>query len=71
MQLLPWFVASDIYLKPTTHVTLPNKRFSNKLGFDEVYMINLKRRPDRYEYMDQALKELGIDYKYFEAVDGR
>ncbi|XP_057289831.1 procollagen galactosyltransferase 1-A-like [Hydractinia symbiolongicarpus] len=40
-------------------------------GFDEIFMINLKRRPDRYERMKLSLKELGLKWKYFEAVDGK
>lgn len=40
-------------------------------GFDEIFMINLKRRRDRYERMDMTLKELGLKWKHFEAVDGK
>ena len=29
------------------------------------------RRPDRYHKMDVSLKELGISYKHFPAVDGK
>ncbi len=43
----------------------------DKLGFDEVYVINLKRRPDRKEKMDRCLAELGVKFKYVEAVDGK
>ena len=34
-------------------------------------MINLERRPDRRVMMEKALAELGIEYKYVAAVDGR
>ena len=37
----------------------------------QVYMINLKRRPDRYDKMVRCFEELGIDFKYVEAVDGK
>jgi len=37
----------------------------------QIYLINLERRPDRRIMMEQALAELGIEYKYFPAVDGR
>eukprot|EP00111_Clytia_hemisphaerica_P009761 TCONS_00028618-protein len=40
-------------------------------GFDEIFMINLKRRTDRYERMALTLKELGYKWKHFEAVDGK
>ena len=44
---------------------------TTKLGFSEVYMINLKRRPERKIKMEATMKELGLDFKYFEAVDGK
>ena len=34
-------------------------------------MINLKRRPERRVKMEKCFTELGIDYKIFDAVDGR
>jgi collagen beta-1,O-galactosyltransferase len=43
----------------------------SKLTFDEIYMINLKRRPERRKKMKASFKELGIDFKYIEAVDGK
>lgn len=42
-----------------------------KLGFSEIFMINLKRRPERKIKMELTLKEMGIEYTYFEAVDGK
>lgn len=49
----------------------PPKLSASSLGFDEVYMINLKRRPDRLTKMDHVLEILGIDYTLIEAVDGQ
>jgi len=43
----------------------------SKLGFDEIYLINLKRRPDRLKRMQACFEELGIGYKLIEAVDGK
>ena len=43
----------------------------NKRGFDEIYMINLERRTDRRMKMEVGMRELGLEYKYFPAVDGR
>lgn len=37
----------------------------------QVYMINLKRRPDRRKKMEECFEEIGIDYQYVEAVDGK
>lgn len=43
----------------------------SKLSLSEIFMINLKRRPERRVKMELTLNELGIEYTYFEAVDGR
>ncbi|VDI31941.1 collagen beta-1,O-galactosyltransferase [Mytilus galloprovincialis] len=43
----------------------------DKLGFDQVYMINLLRRPERRQRMLDAFKELGIQAKIIDAVDGK
>ena len=50
---------------------LPYYRRPDTLHMDQVYLINLKRRPDRYERMVACFKELGIDFKLIEAVDGK
>lgn len=42
-----------------------------KLSFSEIYMINLKRRTERRLKMEETMKELGLDFTYFEAVDGK
>lgn len=41
------------------------------LGVDRVYMINLLRRPERRERMNNCFTELGIDATIVDAVDGR
>ncbi|XP_070531927.1 procollagen galactosyltransferase 2-like [Ptychodera flava] len=56
-------------LKTSDYVTV-TPRPVDKLGFDEIYMINLARRRDRRERMFWNLEQLGIDFKHFEAVDG-
>lgn len=43
----------------------------SKLSFSEIYMINLKRRTERRKKMESAMKELGLDFTYLEAVDGK
>ena len=50
------------------YVTAPPK---DKLGFDEVFMINLERRPERRHRMEWSFRELGIDHKLVVAVDGK
>jgi GR25 family glycosyltransferase involved in LPS biosynthesis len=37
--------------------------------FDKVVVINLDRRTDRMEILDAQLKELGIEYERFSAID--
>ncbi|XP_048651317.1 procollagen galactosyltransferase 1 [Marmota marmota marmota] len=46
-------------------------RTPDKMGFDEVFMINLKRRQDRRERMLRALHEQEIEARLVEAVDGK
>ena len=43
----------------------------SKLGFDEIFLVNLERRPDRRERMGFNIDMLGIDYKWVPAMDGR
>ncbi|VDM31961.1 unnamed protein product [Hydatigera taeniaeformis] len=44
---------------------------SSLLGFDQIYLINLERRPDRLEKMNYALREQGVKAKLIRATDGR
>lgn len=53
-------------LKPYT--SLPDK---DKLDFDEIFMINLKRRPERRRRMLNVFDELGINATILDAVDGK
>ncbi|KAM9494364.1 procollagen galactosyltransferase 1 [Clarias gariepinus] len=52
------------YLRPPVSQT-------DKMGFDEVFMINLQRRADRRVRMLRALRMQGIDCKIVAAVDGK
>nr|XP_060613147.1 probable inactive glycosyltransferase 25 family member 3 [Anolis sagrei ordinatus] len=54
---------------PSSHVYLPPKR-PTKIGFDEIFLINLVRRPDRRQRMLDALLELEIEPLVVNAVDG-
>ncbi|XP_062846901.1 procollagen galactosyltransferase 1 [Trichomycterus rosablanca] len=50
---------------------LPPVKQPDKMGFDEVFMINLERRTDRRERMLRALHEQEIEFKIIPAVDGK
>lgn len=43
----------------------------NTLGLDNIYMINLLRRPERRTRMYRLFNELGALVETFDAVDGR
>ncbi len=47
------------------------KKEPSLLGFDQIYMINLERRPDRRSKMFDCLEELGMKFKWVPAVDGK
>ncbi|XP_060882684.1 procollagen galactosyltransferase 1-like [Labrus mixtus] len=57
-------------LEPSSFLSLPPKQ-PNKIGFDEVFMINLVRRTDRRERMLRALYEQELSCKVVAAVDGK
>lgn len=50
------------------YVSLPSK---SKLGFDEIFLINLERRPERRSRMEWSLNHLGLEHKLVNAVDGK
>ncbi|XP_032490283.1 inactive glycosyltransferase 25 family member 3 isoform X2 [Phocoena sinus] len=54
----------------SAHVSRPPKRPS-KMGFDEVFVISLARRPNRRERMLSSLWEMEISGRLVDAVDGR
>lgn len=57
-------------LQPSSFLSLPPKH-PNKMGFDEIFMINLVRRADRRERMLRTLYEQEISCKVVAAVDGK
>ncbi|XP_064539541.1 glycosyltransferase 25 family member [Drosophila montana] len=50
------------------HLQLPEK---TKLNLDNIFMINLQRRPERRRKMEQLFVELGLQVEHFAAVDGK
>uniref|UniRef100_A0A1A8M979 procollagen galactosyltransferase n=1 Tax=Nothobranchius pienaari TaxID=704102 RepID=A0A1A8M979_9TELE len=57
-------------LEPSSFLSVPPKQ-PNKMGFDEVFMINLVRRADRRERMLRSLYEQELSCKVIAAVDGK
>uniref|UniRef100_A0AAY4DHS7 procollagen galactosyltransferase n=1 Tax=Denticeps clupeoides TaxID=299321 RepID=A0AAY4DHS7_9TELE len=60
----------EVNVEPSKYLPAP-VRHPDKLGFDEVFMINLKRRTDRRERMLRALHEQEIACEIVDAVDGK
>ncbi|XP_030371927.1 glycosyltransferase 25 family member [Scaptodrosophila lebanonensis] len=54
------------YLQP--YLYKPEK---TKLTLDHIYMINLERRPERRQKMENLFAELALDVEHFSAVDGK
>lgn len=50
------------------YITKPQK---DTMGFDKIFMINLKRRPDRLRRMLRCFEELGLEVETVEAIDGQ
>nr|XP_044993599.1 inactive glycosyltransferase 25 family member 3 isoform X2 [Jaculus jaculus] len=57
-------------MQASAHVSRPPKKPS-KMGFDEVFVISLARRPQRRERMLSSLWEMEISCRVVDAVDGR
>ncbi|XP_023651432.2 procollagen galactosyltransferase 1-like isoform X1 [Paramormyrops kingsleyae] len=56
-------------VEPSSFISVPPKS-PDKMGFNEVFMINLQRRSDRRQRMLQSLHEQEITCKLINAVDG-
>ncbi|KAK0421217.1 hypothetical protein QR680_015119 [Steinernema hermaphroditum] len=75
-QQLKYFIAnliSDYGINPIVPSSIIPPRAPRKslLGFDKIYLINLRRRPERLKKMSAILNLLGIEYTYWEATDGQ
>ena len=60
----------------TNNTLISNNNFTKLNGVDKIYVINLKRRPDRLqEFKNEIKKNTTLDYDnditYFEAIDGK
>ncbi|KAF1383538.1 hypothetical protein PFLUV_G00132920 [Perca fluviatilis] len=57
-------------MEPSQYMHIVPKE-PGKMGFDEIFLINLKRRSDRRDRMLSSLAVLGINTTLTEAVDGK
>ncbi|XP_046657992.1 glycosyltransferase 25 family member-like [Daphnia pulicaria] len=62
------FPTMSAHQQLTEFVTPPVK---STLGFDEIFLINLERRPERRQRMEWSLNQLGLQHKLINAVDGK
>jgi len=62
-------VGVGIEVQYSPHITQSSSK--TKLGFDEIYMINLVRREDRYYRMKTVLGYQDIDFHHFHAIDAK
>ncbi|KAI1729339.1 glycosyltransferase family 25 (LPS biosynthesis protein) domain-containing protein [Ditylenchus destructor] len=74
--LMNTFIAnliSDTGPMPFPHSSVVEPQFpvATTFGFDKIFLINLKRRPERLRKMTDLAQLLGIDFTIFEAVDGQ
>ncbi|CEF67199.1 Glycosyltransferase 25 family member [Strongyloides ratti] len=74
--LINLFVANrisegDLYSLPSSKILKKSYPIPNRFSFDKIYLINLKRRSERMEKMDEILKTVGFMYERWEAVDGK
>uniref|UniRef100_A0AAR2M2E1 Glycosyl transferase family 25 domain-containing protein n=1 Tax=Pygocentrus nattereri TaxID=42514 RepID=A0AAR2M2E1_PYGNA len=60
----------DHSIKPSELLFVPPK-LQDTMGFNEIFLINLKRRTDRRERMLNTLEALGLEVTVTEAVDGK
>uniref|UniRef100_A0A7G3ADG3 Putative glycosyltransferase 25 family member-like protein n=1 Tax=Lutzomyia longipalpis TaxID=7200 RepID=A0A7G3ADG3_LUTLO len=58
----------DVLPNLQKYITFPEK---DRLTLSRIFMVNLKRRPERRLKMEGNFRELGLDVEYFEAIDGR
>lgn len=42
----------------------------DKMGFDEIYVINLKRRPEKRTILEETFKKFRLNVTFWDAVDG-
>ena len=59
-------VSSESPTAPLAGAPLPNY-----LGFDQIYVINLRRRPEKLAFMRRCLETMGANFTVIEAFDAK
>lgn len=60
-----------LLMKDNNRKYIPNNFSQINTYFDHVYLLNLKRRPDRLSKMQELLTRLNISFELIEAIDGK
>jgi GR25 family glycosyltransferase involved in LPS biosynthesis len=56
---------------PETQTSAQHSTIPNYLGFGHIYVINLKKRPEKLAHMRRCLELLHVNYTVFEALDAK
>ncbi|CAJ0580927.1 unnamed protein product, partial [Mesorhabditis spiculigera] len=59
--------AQTLPISQTVKPIYPEK---SKLGFDQIYVINLEKRTEKRERVEKVLDNLGVEYQIFRAFEG-
>lgn len=69
--MLADLVADGLHPPTPSHTVRPWAPDLQLWDVEKIYMINLKRRPERRARMEKIFSILGVDVTYWEATDGR
>ena len=58
-------------IRRSSLISFETKRNPTKFGFDEIFVINLRRRSDRRERLETTFDILNVDVRFFDAIDGK
>uniref|UniRef100_A0A915MNU0 Protein kinase domain-containing protein n=1 Tax=Meloidogyne javanica TaxID=6303 RepID=A0A915MNU0_MELJA len=68
---IPILFSNHFYYGYFLYPSRLNGEHASLFGFDQIYLINLARRPERLNKMAQILRLVGMKFERFEAVDGQ
>uniref|UniRef100_A0A6B2EBA8 Putative glycosyltransferase 25 family member n=1 Tax=Phlebotomus kandelakii TaxID=1109342 RepID=A0A6B2EBA8_9DIPT len=70
IRLIIWNDLEQLEVLPYLTKFFPTLK-EDRLTLSRIFMVNLKRRPERRRKMEGSFRLLGLDVEYFEAVDGK